>query len=97
SLLLPLEEGTPESAGLSVAIGRRLWRRIRAGCLGNHLDMRGIRLRGRRVERELRVLELLLILLAEQLAHELPQLLRIEAIARDQRVEIGRELRSALV
>ena len=49
------------------------------------------------VERELGVLELLRVFLAEQLAHELAQLLRIEAVAGDQRVEIGGELRGRLV
>src|SRR5262249_1023907 len=50
-----------------------------------------------RLERLLALLELARVLLAEQLAHELAQLLRIEPVAGDQSVEIGGELCGVLV
>src|SRR5262249_17480686 len=107
NLLLALEQRSPESARLGrrivgVVLREDLQRRLG---LGGRLAPGGWRAQaaaadppaGLDLERELGLLELGRVLLAEQLAHELAQLLRVEAIARDQRVEIGGEVGRALV
>src|SRR6476659_7025826 len=104
SLLLSLEERAPKSTrfvvGLLWRVGLDLHVRLR------RLDGCGLRPRDLEIsvglvrfglERHLDFLELFRILLAKQLADELAQLLGIEAIAGDQRVEIGGEMGGTLI